>query len=139
MTGQIITDVSLVFGRVVFGGVLAFMSLNNLLNLDEVSGYAEAKGVPAPKFAVAGSSAMLLVGGLSVVTGVFPLIGSVLIVAFFIGTTPKMHDFWNVDGEEKQNELNHFLKNVVLLGSSFGFVALSTQDWAYGVGLRLLS
>ena len=139
MVEQAIADVSLLLGRVLFGGVLAFTGVNHFLDLEGMAGYAEAKGVPAPRLAVAGSGATLIVGGLSVVAGAFPLVGSALLVVFFVGTTPKMHDFWNAGEDEKQNEMNHFLKNAALLGGSLAFVALSTQDWAYDVGLRLLS
>ena len=93
--------------------------------------HTESKCVPAHKFAVAGSGTMLVVGGLSVVACAFPLVGSALLVAFFVGTTPKMHDFWNAGEDERQNEMNHFLKNTALLGGSLAFVALSTQGWAY--------
>jgi hypothetical protein len=62
-----------------------------------------------------------------------------LLVAFFVGVTPKMHDFRNAGEDEKQNELNRFLQSIALFGGSLAFVALSTRDWVYGFGLRLLS
>ena len=62
-----------------------------------------------------------------------------MLVAFFVGVMPKMHDFWNAGKEERQNKMNHFRKNASLLGGSLVFVALSTQYCAYDLGLCLLS
>jgi hypothetical protein len=49
-----------------------------------------------------------------------------------------MHDFWNVDDpQQQQSELTDFLKNVALLGVSFGFLALSRASWPYALGVGL--
>ena len=50
-----------------------------------MSGYAEAKGVPAPRFAVLVSGLMLIGGGLSLALGIYPLLGAVAIALFFLG------------------------------------------------------
>ncbi len=39
-------------GRVLFGGILAFMGLNHFLNGDQMIPYAEMKGLPAPALSV---------------------------------------------------------------------------------------
>jgi uncharacterized membrane protein YphA (DoxX/SURF4 family) len=53
------------------------------------------------------------------------------------GVTPLMHDFWNQDGMDRQNEQVHFLKNVALAGGALVFAALSTTDWPYALELAL--
>ena len=45
----------LLLGRLLFGGVLAFMGLNHFMNVEEMTGYAEFKGLPAPRFSVIAS------------------------------------------------------------------------------------
>jgi uncharacterized membrane protein YphA (DoxX/SURF4 family) len=47
-----------------------------------MSGYADAKGVPAPRFAVIVSGLILNGGGLSPALGIYPLVGR-LVVALF--------------------------------------------------------
>lgn len=71
--------IGLLIGRIIFGGFFIFSGLNHFMNLGMMSGYAESKGTPAPQVAVAGSGVMLLAGGLSVVLGVLPVIGLILI------------------------------------------------------------
>jgi len=37
-------------GRLLFGVTLAFMGLNHFMDVDTMAGYAEFKGLPAPRF-----------------------------------------------------------------------------------------
>ena len=62
-------DVAFLVARIVFGGVLAFMGLNHFGSVDEMSGYAEHEGLPAPRLAVVGSGLVLLGGGLALADG----------------------------------------------------------------------
>ncbi|WP_425495440.1 DoxX family membrane protein [Natrinema halophilum] len=70
-------------GRLVFGLLLGFMGLSHFTDLDGMSGSAKAKGVPDLQFAVIVSSLMLIVGGLTIALGVYPLPGAVVIALFF--------------------------------------------------------
>lgn len=123
--------------RVLFGGVLAFMGLNHLLDVESMAGYAGAKGVPAPKLAVPFTGGMLVFGGLGVVVGAFPALAAGALATFLLVTTPMMHDFWNVSEEEKQAEMINFLKNVALLGAALGFLGLAAVEWPYAVDVGL--
>ena len=130
--------IALLAGRILFGAVLAFMGLNHFLNLEEMSGYAEFKGLPAPTLAVAGSGAVLILGGLSVAAGIYPAVGAGLVLLFFVVATPTMHDFWaQEDPDEQQNELTHFLKNVVMAGGALVVLDVSASNWPYAVGMGL--
>ncbi len=121
--------------RVVFGLVLAFMGLNHFMDVEGMAGYAGAKGVPAPEFGVVASGVMLLLGGLGIAAGAYPVLAAGALATFFAVATPLMHDFWNA--EDTQGEMTHFLKNAALLGGSLAFLALGGVDWplALNVGL----
>lgn len=129
--------VAFLLARVLFGGVLAFMGLNHFLDLEGMTGYAEFKGLPAPKVAVLGSGALLLLGGLSVVTGVLASVGAAALAVFLVVSAIAMHDFWNMDGEEAQNEMTAFLKNLFGAGGALAFLALAGAQWPYAVTLGL--
>lgn len=130
-------DVAFLVGRVLFGGLLAFQGLNHFLEADGMTGYADAKGVPAPRLAVLGSGLLLVGGGLGIVLGIYPAVAAAMLVGFFVVVTPAMHDFWAVPGEQKQNQMINFVKNVELLGGSLVFLALSGEPWAYALNLGL--
>jgi uncharacterized membrane protein YphA (DoxX/SURF4 family) len=122
---------------VLFGGVLAFMGVNHLTGTDQMVPYAEAKGVPAAGLMVPFTGGMLLVGGLSIVAGVCPVVGAGALAVFLLVTTPVMHDFWAASPEEQQSEMTAFLKNVGLLAGSLVFLALASVQWPYAVGVGL--
>ena len=69
--------------------------------------------------------------------GVYPALGALAVVGFLLPVTVLMHDFWTMDGQDRQNERIHFLKNVGLLGTALLFVAFAGAAWplALGVGL----
>lgn len=129
--------VLLLVGRVLFGGFLAFAGLNHFLNAEEMSQYAAAKGVPAPGFGVIASGSMLVLGGLGILLGAYPVIAAGMVATFFVVVTPMMHDFWAAPEEERMTETTQFLKNVALLGTALGFLAVSGTAWPLAVGIGL--
>ncbi|MFP4590993.1 MAG: DoxX family protein [Halobacteriales archaeon] len=129
---------ALLVGRALIGLVIGFMGLNHFTAIDQMAGYAATKGVPAPRLAVVGSGLLLVLGGLTIVLGVYPLVGAVALIAFFVGVTPVMHDFWTVDDpEQRQNEMINFLKNGALLGASLVILAIAGASWPYALDLGL--
>ena len=126
-------EVAFLLARVGFGGVLAFMGLNHFLNAEEMAGYAEFKGVPAPEASVLLSGGLLVFGGLSVVTGVLPAVGAGALAVFLLVSAVTMHDFWDAEGEEAQTEMTQFLKNIGLTAGALAFLALSRVAWPFAL------
>jgi putative oxidoreductase len=124
--------------RILFGGVLAFMGLNHFMNADQMTGYAEFKGLPAPRLSVVGSGGLLVLGGLGVVLGVFPVIAAGALATFLLVSAVAMHDFWTVDDpEEQQNEMTSFLKNVFGAAGALALLAVGGAAWPYAIGVGL--
>jgi putative oxidoreductase len=124
---------SLLFGRAIFGGFFLYNGINHFLNREMMTGYSASKGVPYPDAAVIGSGAMLVLGGVSMLTGVRPKLGASLIGAFLVGVTPKMHDFWNVeDAQQRMGEQINFTKNVAMLGGAL-IAAAMPEPWPASV------
>jgi uncharacterized membrane protein YphA (DoxX/SURF4 family) len=125
-------------GRVLFGATLAFMGLNHFMDLDAMAGYAEFKGLPAPRFSAVASGVLLVAGGLGVVVGAFPVIAAGGLAVFLLVSAVTMHDFWSVDDpEEKQSEMTGFLKNVYGAGAAVALLAVGGTAWPYALGLGL--
>ncbi|HET7322761.1 MAG TPA: DoxX family protein [Halococcus sp.] len=114
--------------RALFGGVLAFMAVDNFRDLEGSIGYAESKNVPEADKLVPFSSGMLLFGGIAIALGRAPRLAAGAIAAFFVGVTPQMHDFWNLDEDQREQQIIHFLKNLVILGAALAFLARGTED-----------
>lgn len=124
--------------RILFGGVLAFMGLNHFLDTESMTAYAEFKGLPAPRLSVLASGGLLVFGGLSIITGALPAIGAGALALFLAVSAVTMHDFWNLEGEDKDNELVSFRKNWYGVGGALLFLAASGLEWPYAVSFALL-
>jgi len=125
-------------GRILFGATLAFMGLNHFMDVDTMAGYAEFKGLPAPRFSVIASGLLLVLGGLGVAAGAFPVLAAGALAVFLLVSAVTMHDFWSVDDpEEKQSEMTSFLKNVYGAGAALALLAVGGSAWPYAVGLGL--
>lgn len=119
----------LVLARTAFGVKFAHDGYNNLVNREEMIGYAESVGVPAPNVLVPAASFGLLVGGVLLALGIAPLLGVAAIAAFLLGVTPQMHDFWNMEDEQRGEEFDRFARNVAFLSGAIAFgVAHSGDD-----------
>jgi putative oxidoreductase len=114
----------LLIGRLLFGGYFLFGAFNHFRNLPMMAGYAQSKGVPSSKLAVAGSGLLLALGGLSVLFNVFPLAGLTSLILFLVPVTFIMHPFWKIqDPMAKMGEMVNFTKNLALLGAVAMFLA----------------
>lgn len=124
---------SLLLGRILFGGYFLFSGLNHFLGMSRLVPYASSHGVPMPELAVAFSGALIVLGGLSVLLGFMPRVGLTLIILFLVPVTLVMHNFWAVsDPQARMIEMGNFLKNFALLGACFGLMALPVP-WAASV------
>jgi putative oxidoreductase len=124
-------DAILNVGRILYGGFFLYNGISHFVNRDSMVEYARSKNVPLPRAAVLGSGALLVLGGLSLATGMRPKVGAALVTTFLAGVTPKMHDFWTVtDGQQRTNELINFTKNLALLGGA-AFAASVPEPWPY--------
>jgi len=121
--------------RILFGGVLAFTGLNHFLDTDSMAGYAEYKGLPAPRASVLASGGLLIFGGLGLIVGVFPAVAAGGIAVFLVASAIAMHDFWAVDGDDAQTEMTQFLKNIYGAGGAVAFLALTTVPWPYALNI----
>ncbi|MFQ5409482.1 MAG: DoxX family protein [Anaerolineales bacterium] len=127
-------EIAFLIGRIILGVYYIFMGINHFMRLEMMSGYAGMKGVPAPKLAVIGSGLLLLLGGLSILTGFQPVIGAILIVVFLVPVAFMMHNFWAVEDEQaKMAEMTNFMKNLALAASALMFL-LIPAPWPFGLG-----
>lgn len=112
-------DLLILLARILFGGLFIVLGLGHFTNTEPMAKYAEAKGVPAPKFMVIVSGLLAIAGGLSVMLGYYAEIGAILLLIFLVPVTLMMHRFWGIDDAAmKQNEMIAFLKNLALIGTA---------------------
>jgi uncharacterized membrane protein YphA (DoxX/SURF4 family) len=116
-------------GRILLGGYFAYNGFNHFRMITMMSAYAQMKGVPVPKASVAFSGALLLIGGLSILLGVYPTVGVVALTLFLIPVTYLMHAFWKIqDPMARMGEMVNFTKNAALVGAALTLLAIP-QPW----------
>jgi uncharacterized membrane protein YphA (DoxX/SURF4 family) len=86
----ITVDLIVLVGRVLFSAIFISSGIAHLRNAGMMGGYAQSKGVPAARLGVVGSGALILAGGLSVLLGVWPDLGALLILVFLVPTAVLM-------------------------------------------------
>jgi putative oxidoreductase len=126
----------LAIGRAIFGGYFLYSGISHFLNRPMMAQYARAKNVPAADAAVIGSGALIVLGGLSLLTGTRPKVGASLIAAFLIAVTPQMHAFWKMEDEgERMQDFVNFTKNLALIGGA-ALAAAIPEPWPASVASR---
>jgi putative oxidoreductase len=127
-------------GRLIFGGYFIYAGSNHFLSTALYTSSAAAKGVPMPEIAVLFAGALIVLGGLSIVLGLWPQIGAACIALFLIGVTPMMHNFWAIsDPLQRTTEMGNFMKNVAMLGSALMTLGVP-RPWPYSIeGRRRIS
>jgi uncharacterized membrane protein YphA (DoxX/SURF4 family) len=112
-------EISLLIGKILFGGYFIYSGFNHFRNSEMLSGYAKSKGVPMPTAAVLLSGAMIFLGGLGVLFGMYVRLSLALIAAFLLIVSFAIHNFWAVkDPTAKMGDMINFSKNMALLGAS---------------------
>ena len=124
----------ILIGRILFALAPVILGLSHLAKVDAMAGYAKFKKVPAAKLSVLVSGALLVVGGLSIMLGVYADLGALVISVLLIVMALKMHDFWTqTDAQVKQTETISFFKNISMAGGALIIFAIAaTEGSDYG-------
>ena len=124
----------LLIGRILVALVFVSSGLSHLAKVEAMAGYAKFKKVPAAKLSVLVSGALLALGGLSIILGVYADLGALVIAILLILMALKMHDFWTqTDAQAKQTETISFFKNISMAGGALIIFAIAaTEGSDYG-------
>jgi putative oxidoreductase len=124
-------------GRLLAGGYFLFEAFHHFTQTSQMAHHAALRGVPAPTAAVLVAGLLLLIGGLSLLLGLFPRIGVGALVLFLVPVTLVMHAFWaDRNPMMRMNDVINFGKNVGLLGAVLMLAAVP-QPWSYSVERRI--
>jgi uncharacterized membrane protein YphA (DoxX/SURF4 family) len=124
----------LLLSRVILGFYFLFNSFNHFRNLNSLAGWVQSKNVPAPRLMVALTGILLLIGGLSILLGVYIEIGILALTLFFLPVTFVMHDFWReTDPQMKMMQMINFMKNLALWGAILALLFIP-KPWPFSLG-----
>jgi putative oxidoreductase len=108
-------DVLLVLGRLLLAVLPIFSGLTVHQSRDGVEA-ARASGAPSPELLVPLSGAVLAVGGLSILFGLWADLGALVLIATLAPITFYMHAFWKFEGMDRVMQQAMFIKNFAIMG-----------------------
>ena len=118
-------DVLLFIARIVFCVIFAMSAVGHLARVDAMTGYAESRGLPAARALVILSGAVMALGVVSLVLGIWADLGALALLCFLVPTAILMHAFWKEsDPQAKQTEQIQFLKDLALAGGALAFLVI---------------
>jgi putative oxidoreductase len=122
-------DVVFLIGRILFAFLFLGSAVGHLTQTKAMGAYAGSKGIPAPELMTRLSGVQALLGGLSILLGVWGDLGAIVIFIFLLGTAFLMHAFWKEsDAMAKQMEMIQFNKDIALAGACLALWWAFDQD-----------
>ncbi|CAH0282965.1 Inner membrane protein YqjF [Massilia sp. Bi118] len=104
-------------GRALLGALFVVSGINKILGFSYVAGWMGSMGLPFASLLLAATILLEVGGGLALITGFQARWASLGLALFLVPVTLIFHGFWSAGAAEFQNQLNHFLKNVAILGA----------------------
>ncbi len=126
-------NVAFLTGKIILGAYWLMASFNHSKNLNYLSECAKARRTPSPKLAVAGTEIILLLGGISMLLGVYPVIGTILSILLLSGRVVS-DAYLREDGRRADEAArhDHFTKNMALAGAPLKLLLLP-RPWPMGL------
>ena len=112
----------LLLGRIFIAALFLVAGTRKLLAYAGTVGYFTKLGFPAADALAPIAIAIEIGGGLMLLAGWRTRWAAWMLIVFVAIATAMAHRFWQFEPAQFNNQLNHFLKNVALIGSLF-FVA----------------
>jgi putative oxidoreductase len=114
----------LLIGRILLGLLFLVAGIRIILSYSLNVGYFTRLGFPAPEVMTVLAILIEIGGGAALILGWQTRRVSWLLVLFVIIATAMAHRFWEFDAAQYGNQLNHFLKNVALIGGLLYVIVL---------------
>jgi putative oxidoreductase len=118
---QALCDVTKAYGPVVGRILISLLFLKSgiekIAGFSAVSGFMASQGMPAAEFLLVGAIVLEIAGALMVMLGWNARWGALMLAVFIVPATLIFHNFWSVDAAQYTNQVNHFMKNLSILGA----------------------
>jgi putative oxidoreductase len=107
----------LLIGRVLIGILFLVAGIMKAMNLAGTTGYMTKLGFPAPELMAYLSTIIELAAGVMLIIGWQTRRVAWLLVVYVAIATGMAHRFWEYEPAQRVNQINHFLKNLALIGA----------------------
>jgi putative oxidoreductase len=113
-------------GRIMLALLFLIAGFGKIGNFAGTAGFMASKGIPLAEIALVLTIAIEIGGGVMLVIGWKARWAALAIFLFLIPATLIFHNFWAAEAAQFQNQMNHFLKNVCILGAMLYIMAFGS-------------
>ena len=107
---------AMLVGRILLSLVFLIAGYRKLMGVAASAGYFAKLGFPMPEVMVWVAIAVELGGAILLIVGWKTRWAALLLALFTLIATFAAHRFWEVDPAQYANQMNHFLKNLAIVG-----------------------
>ena len=108
--------------RILMSAIFLVAGARKLLSYTGTVGYFGSLGIPAPELVVGFVAVLEIMGAIALIAGWRTREVALMLAVFTLVSCLLGHRFWSADGPQFGNQLNHFLKNVAMVG---GFIVIA--------------
>ncbi|MBL8828022.1 MAG: DoxX family protein [Planctomycetaceae bacterium] len=113
-------------GRALMSLIFVASGAMKVMQWSATAEHMAQEGMQAVPMFLAGAIVIELGAGLCLMIGYQPRWAAVLLALFLVPVTLVFHDFWSyADAQQATNQLQHFLKNVTIIGGLLTLAALA--------------
>jgi putative oxidoreductase len=110
------SEVLLVLGRFLLGGLFVYGGVHHLFAIPALTEVIAARGVPAPRLVLLVGSAFQFVAGLLLILGLFVAPAALALVLFTLTASVMLVNFWDMEGPARDAAINVWLSNLAIVG-----------------------
>ena len=127
--------------RILLAAIFLVAGIRKLMAVAASTGYLTKLGFPMPEVLIWVAIAIEIGGALLLILGWQTRRVAWLMILFVAIATAMAHRFWEFDAAQYANQMNHFLKNMALIGgllyvAAFGPGTVSVDERAAAPGRR---
>jgi putative oxidoreductase len=109
-------------------GATAAMIAPNIVIPAELKSFATqlegATGMTTPQLLAIAAGVVELAGGLMIAANIGTRVAALALIVFTVAATFWFHDFWNMTGGDRMNNMAHALKNLSVIGALLVFFVI---------------
>ncbi len=125
-----ITTILMLLARLCLSAAFLWAAVDKIIHWHASAEYMHSKRIPLVPLMLPLAVAMQALGGLSLFLGYHSHLGALLLILFTAPAAVKMHDFWNLSGEERLIEKTLFMKDLAILGGLLVVLALGVGHYS---------
>lgn len=131
---EFLMDLFSLIGRVLISVVFLWGAYEKIKHWHQSMSHIKNKGIPQAQIVLPVMVGLKIIGGLSVLLGWHAHIGALILALVTIGAVIKLHDFWTMQGPQREMEQMIFMKDVAIIGGLFMIMALGSGHFGLGSG-----